>query len=88
MIAVGPATRVFLAVGVTDMRKGYDGLHALVANQLGEDPLSGHLFVFANRRSAPALKSYAGTAAVYGCAANALNVDGSHGRRRPRERCG
>ena len=26
MIAVGPATRVFLAVGVTDMRKGYDGL--------------------------------------------------------------
>ena len=50
MIAVGPATRVFLAVGVTDMRKGYDGLHALVANQLGEDPLSGHLFVFANRQ--------------------------------------
>lgn len=50
MISVGPATRVFLAVGVTDMRKGYDGLYGLVANQLGEDPLSGHLFVFANRQ--------------------------------------
>ena len=49
MISVGPATRVFLAVGVTDMRKGYDGLHALVVRQLCEDPLSGHLFVFANR---------------------------------------
>jgi transposase len=50
MIAVGSATRVFLALGVTDMRKGYDGLYALVASQLGEDPLSGHLYVFANRQ--------------------------------------
>ncbi len=49
MIALSPATRVFLACGVTDMRKGYDGLYGLVAGQLGEDPLSGHLFVFANR---------------------------------------
>jgi transposase len=49
MIAVGPATRVFLACGITDMRKGYDGLFALVESQLAEDPLSGHLFVFANR---------------------------------------
>lgn len=49
MIAPGPATRVFLALGATDMRKGYDGLYALVASQLGEDPLSGHLFVFCNR---------------------------------------
>jgi transposase len=31
------------------MRKGYDGLYALVASQLKEDPLSGHLFVFCNR---------------------------------------
>jgi transposase len=49
MIAVGPATRVFLALGATDMRKGYDGLYGLVSSQLQEDPLSGHLFVFANR---------------------------------------
>lgn len=50
MISVGPATRVFLALGATDMRKGYDGLYGLAASQLGEDPRSGHLFVFANRQ--------------------------------------
>ena len=49
MIVPGPATRVFLAAGATDMRKGYDGLAALVKSQLEADPLSGHLFVFANR---------------------------------------
>jgi transposase len=32
------------------MRKGYDGLYGLVANHLGEDPRSGHLFVFTNRQ--------------------------------------
>ena len=31
------------------MRKGYDGLHGLVAGELGENPLSGHLFVFTNK---------------------------------------
>jgi len=50
MISVGSATRVFLALGATDMRKGYDGLYGLAASQLGEDPRSGHLFVFANRQ--------------------------------------
>jgi transposase len=49
MISPGPATRVFLALGSTDMRKGYDGLCGLVTSRLQEDPLSGHLFVFANR---------------------------------------
>lgn len=48
MIAAGPATRVFLVAGATDMRKGFDGLAGLVRTQLGEEPLSGHLFVFAN----------------------------------------
>lgn len=50
MIAAGPATRVFVALEPTDMRKGYDGLYGLVANHLGEDPRSGHLFVFTNRQ--------------------------------------
>jgi transposase len=50
MIALGPATRVFLAVGVTDLRKSYEGLSDLVRHQMKEDPLSGHLFVFSNRR--------------------------------------
>ena len=50
MIPIGPATRVFLAAGITDMRKGFDGLAALVQHRLEADPLSGHLFVFCNAR--------------------------------------
>ena len=34
----------------TDMRKSFDGLAALAKNKIGENPLSGHLFVFINRR--------------------------------------
>jgi len=42
--------RVFVATGFTDMRKSINGLSILVAQQLEMDPLSGHLFVFCNRR--------------------------------------
>lgn len=41
--------RIFLAAGVTDMRKSFNGLSGLVRSRLGEDPLSGDLFVFCNR---------------------------------------
>lgn len=43
-------TRVWLAAGVTDMRKGFDGLAALVQTQLNEQPFSGHVFVFRGKR--------------------------------------
>lgn len=43
--------RVWLHARPTDMRKSFDGLSALVKNVLREDPLSGHLFVFVNRKS-------------------------------------
>ena len=49
MFGLGPATRVFVAAGATDMRKGFEGLYGMVSGQLGSDPLSGHLFLFANR---------------------------------------
>jgi transposase len=42
--------RIFLAVEPADMRKGFDGLAQLVRDRIAEDPLSGHLFVFRNRR--------------------------------------
>lgn len=42
--------KVFLAAGVTDMRKSINGLSILVAEQLELDPLSGHLFCFCNRK--------------------------------------
>ena len=43
-------TRIYLAMGGTDMRKSINGLSILVADHLKMDPLSGHLFVFSNRR--------------------------------------
>jgi transposase len=43
-------TRVYLALGYTDMRKAINGLSILVEDQLHQDPFSGHLFVFCNRR--------------------------------------
>ena len=42
--------RVWLVAGVTDMRKGFDGLAALVQTQVAEEPFSGQLFVFRGRR--------------------------------------
>ena len=42
--------RVFLATGYTDMRKSINGLSILVAQHLEMNPLSGHLFVFCNKR--------------------------------------
>jgi transposase len=45
-----PTVRIFLAVPPTDLRKGFDSLAALTSSVLGGDPLSGHLFVFRNRR--------------------------------------
>ena len=50
MIALPAGTRVWLAAGVTDMRKGMDGLAALVQTALAENPFSGHIFVFRGRR--------------------------------------
>jgi transposase len=44
------AVRIFLCTTPTDMRKGFDGLQGMVREFLGQDPLSGHLFLFINRR--------------------------------------
>jgi len=50
MIGLPAGTSVWLAAGVTDMRKGMDGLAALVQTTLAENPFSGQLFVFRGRR--------------------------------------
>ncbi len=50
MFGFGPATRIYLAVGATDMRKNFNGLYGLVRDRLLCNPLSGHLFLFANAR--------------------------------------
>jgi transposase len=51
MLAQLPAAvRIFLCTQPTDMRKSFDGLVGSVREYLGQDPLSGHLFLFLNRR--------------------------------------
>jgi transposase len=50
MLSVAATTRIFVALDATDMRKGFDGLYAIVENTLRQDPLSGALFLFVNRR--------------------------------------
>ena len=50
MIAPPAGVRIWLVAGATDMRRGFDGLAALVAQHLNEDPFSGALFIFRGRR--------------------------------------
>ena len=50
MIGPSSGTRIWLAAGITDMRKGINGLAAIVQLALGERPFSGDVFVFRGRR--------------------------------------
>ena len=50
MLSFAGSLKVFVAVEPCDMRKGFNGLHSIVAEKLGEDPRTGALFVFTNRR--------------------------------------
>ena len=50
MFGFGPATRIYVAAGATDMRKNFNGLYGLVRDHLSCDPESGHVFVFTNAR--------------------------------------
>ena len=50
MFGFGAATRIYLATGATDMRKGANGLYGLVRDRLQCDPLSGHVFLFSNAK--------------------------------------
>jgi transposase len=50
VLSLPPSVRLFVARGATDMRKSFDTLAALVAEVIDEDPQSGHLFLFVNRR--------------------------------------
>jgi transposase len=50
MISLPPTVKIFLSTKPADMRRSFDGLAAMVEHVLQQDPLSGHLFVFRNRR--------------------------------------
>lgn len=48
MLSIGPATKVYLAAGATDLRAGFDRLSVLAQSVLEQSAVSGHLFVFCN----------------------------------------
>lgn len=50
MFGFGPATRIYVATGATDLRKGFNGLYGLVRDRLESDPTNGHVFLFTNVR--------------------------------------
>jgi transposase len=50
MIGLPTNTRIWIAAGVTDLRRGFDGLSAIAQTALEENPFSGHVFVFRGRR--------------------------------------
>jgi transposase len=50
MLSVPSAVKIFLYNDVADLRRGFDGLAAIVQDAMGEDPLSGSLYIFLNRR--------------------------------------
>lgn len=51
MLTLPASVRIFVAAQPVDLRRGFDGLAALVRGQLARDPLSGHLFVFFGKRA-------------------------------------
>ncbi len=50
MIHLPASVRVYLCLSPCDMRRSFDGLHALVRDHLRQDAFAGHLYLFANRR--------------------------------------
>lgn len=51
MLTLAPSVRVFVARSAVDFRRGIDGLCGIVREDFGVDPLSGHWFVFTNKRA-------------------------------------
>jgi IS66 Orf2 like protein len=49
VFGLGLATKIYIAVDAVDMGKGFEGLYGAVRDQLGHDPLRGHVFLFTNK---------------------------------------
>lgn len=86
MLTLPPTVRVFIAVQPADLRKGFDGLAAVTRSVIHEDPMSGHLFVFFNRRSDRSKVLYwdrSGWCVFYNQqSSHYTSFDRRHGRRR------
>jgi transposase len=80
MLALHAGMRVHLALGATDMRKGFDGLAAQVQTVLKADPFSGHLFLFRGKRG-DLLKALWWDGQGWCCWPSGSRRAGSYGRR-------
>jgi len=66
VITVPAGVKIYLACGVTDMRRGFDGLSIMAQDVLKQDPFSGAIFAFRGRRGASS-KFCIGTARAFVC---------------------
>ena len=78
MIGPPPGARIWIAAGVTDLRRGFTGLSAAVQLVLEQDPFAGHVFVFRGRRG-DLIKLLCGMAMGCACFPSVWNVAGSFG---------
>lgn len=80
MIALPAGTTIWIAAGVTDLRRGFTGLSAIAQTVLEQDPYSGHVFVFRGKRGdLIKLLWWEGTVCV--CLPNVWNAAASSGLR-------
>jgi hypothetical protein len=82
MIGPGTGVRVYLACGITDMRKGIEGLAALAQDVLRQKPTGGAVFAFRGKRG-DRLKLLYLMAKASACITRSCRKVGSHGLRRP-----
>jgi len=85
VIELRAGTRIWLAAGVTDMRRGFQGLSAQVQTVLEQQPYSGHVFVFRGRRG-DIIKCLWFDGDGCACSPSDWNVAASSGRRPRAER--
>ena len=82
MFGWGPATKIYLCAGATDMRKGFDGLYGLVRDRLELEPLSGHIFLFSNAQRNRMKLIYWDGSGLWVCAKRLYREGVSVGQRR------
>ena len=85
MISLPSGTHIWIAAGVTDLRRGFTGLSAVAQTVLDKEPFSGHVFVFRGRRG-DLIKLLCGMAMDCVCSPSVWNVADSSGRRPKRAR--
>lgn len=87
MIGLPSGTRIWLAGGMTDMRRGFDGMAAMVQEKLGADPFGDHVFVFRGRRGDLIKLLSGGMVMAFVSSPNVWSTVASSGHRRPKAPC-